>query len=131
MELKVVNVVGAVIIENNKLYTTERGYGDWKSWFEFPGGKIELGETPEEALKREMMEELNVLVEVGELVDTIDYDYPTFHLHMKCFRCNIVDGELTLLEHSSSRWLSKKELYSVKWLPADEGTVKKIEKMLV
>lgn len=123
-------VVAAVIIKDGQLFATQRGYGNYKDWWEFPGGKIEPGETPQEALRREIREELATTVSVGELLDTIEYDYPEFHLSMQCYLCTIVSGELTLLEHEASRWLSKDELLNVRWLPADVAIVEKIGTLL-
>ena len=126
--MKTVRVVAAVIkAENGKgqpiIFATQRGYGDLKGGWEFPGGKIEEGETPQEALKREIMEELDTEISVGDLIDTIEYDYPTFHLSMDCFWCQIVKGDLVLKEHEAAKWLSKDELDSVEWLPADVGVI--------
>ena len=122
--MKTIRVVAAVIKEKNKngepiIFATQRGYGDFKGGWEFPGGKIEEGETPQEALKREIMEELNTEIKVGELIDTIEFDYPTFHLSMDCFWAEVVSGDLVLKEHESAKWLTKEELDSVEWLPAD------------
>lgn len=129
--MKTINVVAAIIKDNDKIFATKRGYGEFKGGWEFPGGKIEEGETGEQALKREILEELDTEIEVLELIDTVEYDYPTFHLSMKCFVCSIVSGDLVLKEHESAKWLTKDELYSVEWLPADEGLIPKLEKMLV
>lgn len=123
-------VVAAVIIKDGQLFATQRGYGNYKDWWEFPGGKIEPGETPQEALRREIREELDTIVSVGELLYTVEYDYPEFHLSMQCYLCTIVSGELTLLEHEASRWLSKDELLNVRWLPADVAIVEKIGTLL-
>lgn len=128
--MKTVRVVAAIIIENGKVFATQRGYGEFKDGWEFPGGKIEQGETPEEAIVREIKEELDTVVEVGELLDTVEYDYPNFHLSMDCFICKIKSGDLVLKEHESAKWLTKEILRSVEWLPADEGLVGKIEKYL-
>ena len=133
--MKTVRVVAAVIkaVNDKKepiIFATQRGYGEFKDGWEFPGGKIEAGETPQEALKREIMEELDTEVKVGALIDTIEYDYPNFHLSMDCFWCEIVAGELKLLEAEDARWLSKEELYSVQWLPTDKTLIEKIEKEL-
>ncbi len=117
--LKYVRVVAAVIRDGDKIFATARGYGEFKGWWEFPGGKIEKGETPQQALVREIKEELSATIEVGELIDTIEYDYPTFHLSMDCFWAKLVEGELILKEAEAARWLSKDELLSVNWLPAD------------
>ncbi len=128
--IKVIKVVAAIIVDNGKVFATQRGYGDFKDGWEFPGGKVEEGETSQEALKREIMEELNVTVDVGELLHTIEYDYPKFHLSMDGFVCSIVGGELILREHEGSKWLTKDTLYSVDWLPSDVELVPLIEKIL-
>ena len=131
--MKTVRVVAAVIKSTNEnkepiIFATQRGYGDFKGGWEFPGGKIEEGETSEQALKREIMEELDTEISVGELIDTIEYDYPQFHLSMDCFWCEIVSGNLVLKEHEAARWLTKKQLNDVKWLPADVSLIEKIGK---
>ena len=122
--MKTIRVVAAVICdsmqEKRKIYATARGYGDYKGQWEFPGGKIEPGETAQQALKREIREELDTEIAVGDLIDTIEYDYSTFHLSMDCFWCEVVSGELVLKEAEAARWLTKKELDSVPWLPADQ-----------
>lgn len=117
--MKTIRVVAAVIRDGDRIYATQRGYGEYKDGWEFPGGKIEPGETPQAALVREIREELAVTVEVGELIRTIEYDYPDFHLSMDCFWCRIVNGEPALREHEAARWLAPWELDSVAWLPAD------------
>lgn len=119
MEPRRINVVAAIIIRDGKLFATQRGYGKWKDWWEFPGGKIEQDELAEDALKREIREELASDVEVGELLTSVEYDYPDFHLSMLCYLCSVVSGQLSLLEHKDARWLSADELDSVNWLPAD------------
>ncbi len=131
--MKTIRVVAAIIKATNKngetiIFATKRGYGEFKGGWEFPGGKIEDGETPKEALKREIMEELETQIEVGELIDTVEYDYPTFHLSMDCFWAEIVSGDLVLKEHEASRWLTKDELDLVEWLPADITLVEKVKK---
>lgn len=128
--MKTVRVVAAVIRKDDKIFATQRGYGEFKDGWEFPGGKIEEGETPEQALAREIKEELDTEIQVGKLIETIEYDYPKFHLSMDCFWCEIMQGGLELKEHEAARWLSKEELYSVDWLPADVGVVEKIKKEL-
>ena len=128
--MKTVRVVAAVIRKDDKIFATQRGYGEFKDGWEFPGGKIEEGETPEQALAREIKEELDTEIQVGKLIDTIEHDYPKFHLSMDCFWCEIMQGGLELKEHEAARWLSKEELYSVDWLPADVGVVEKIEEEL-
>lgn len=129
--MKTVRVVAAVIKSVNEMgdtiiFSTQRGYGEFKGGWEFPGGKIEKGETPQEALRREIMEELDTEIIVGELIDTIEYDYPTFHLSMDCFLAEIVNGTLVLKEAEAARWLTKEQLYSVDWLPADLTIIEKI-----
>ena len=125
-----VKVVAAIIIDGDKVFATQRGYGDFKGGWEFPGGKVEVGETAVDALKREIMEELNVVVDVKELLHTVEYDYPKFHLSMDCFICNMVSGELVLKEHDTARWLTKDALYSVDWLGADLELIPMIEDRL-
>ncbi len=122
---KHIEVVAAIIIRDGKVFATQRGYGEWKDWWEFPGGKIESGEKAEEALKREIWEELATEIEVGELLTTVEYDYPKFHLTMHCYLCSVVRGDLSLLEHEDARWLTKEDLNSVRWLPADVEVIKK------
>ena len=117
--MKVVKVVAAIIAEKGRIFATQRGYGEFKYGWEFPGGKIEEGETPQQALVREIQEELDTEVEVGDLLGTVEYDYPTFHLSMQCFLCRIKSGRLNLKEHEAARWLAEDELDSVDWLPAD------------
>lgn len=133
---KIIRVVAAIIKATNEagetiIFVTQRGYGDFKGGWEFPGGKIEEGETPQEALVREIREELETEIEVGELIDTIEYDYPTFHLSMDCFWAEIVSGDLVLKEHEAAKWLTCEELDSVEWLPADITLIEKIQKELV
>lgn len=128
--MKTIKVAAAIIVNGGKLFATQRGYGAFKDRWEFPGGKIEEGETPQQALKREIQEELDTDVEVGELVDTIEYDYPDFHLSMNCFACTVRSGDLVLREHKSARWLRKDELHSVDWLPADIGILGRCAKLL-
>lgn len=131
MERKTIEVVAAVIRDNDKIFATQRGYGEFKDGWEFPGGKIEPGETPEQALIREIKEELDTEIEVNNLIDIVEYDYPTFHLKMHCFWTSIKKGDLVLKEHESAKWLTKETLYSVEWLPADLGLINTIEKMLI
>ena len=123
---KTIEVVAAIIIRDGKLFATQRGYGEWKDWWEFPGGKIEPEESQEDALKREIREELATEIEVGTLLSTIEYDYPKFHLTMHCYLCTIISGELSLLQHEDARWLTTDELDSVKWLPADKDVIEKL-----
>lgn len=131
--MKTIRVVAAVIKAVNKagepmIFATQRGYGEFKGGWEFPGGKIEDGETPQEALKREIIEELETEIKVGSLIDTIEYDYPTFHLSMDCFWAEIVSGDLILKEHEAARWLTMDNLNSVDWLPADVTLIDKIKR---
>ena len=130
------NVVAAVIICtspqcNRQVFATQRGYGDWKGWWEFPGGKIEEWESPEAALEREIRKELATQIKVGEKIGTIEYDYPAFHLSMQCFACDVLSGKLELLEHENAAWLTAENLYSVNWLPADELILDKIGNFLI
>ena len=127
--MKIVEVVAAVIHRNSKLFVTQRGYGEFAGGWEFPGGKIEAGETAKEALVREIKEELDTLVEVGNLIGTVEYDYPQFHLTMHCFFCTIVKGDLVLKEHEDAKWLKAEELGSVEWLPADIQVIEQIKEI--
>lgn len=128
--MKAVKVVAAVIHKDNKIFATARGYGEFKGMWEFPGGKVEAGETSQQALIREIQEELDTKITVGDLIGTIEYDYPTFHLSMDCFWCKVVEGKLKLLEAEDAKWLSKDNLYSVQWLPADMTLIEKIEQQM-
>ena len=128
--MKTVKVVAAVIRNDNKIFATQRGYGEFKDGWEFPGGKIEAGETPEEALAREIKEELDTDISVDEYIDTIEFDYPTFHLSMDCFWCSIKEGHLTLKEHEAAKWLDIKTIDSVEWLPADITLIDKIKERI-
>lgn len=124
---KIVEVVAAVIFDpEGRIFATQRGYGEWKDWWEFPGGKMERGETPQQALRREIREELDAEIEVGALLRTIEYDYPTFHLTMHCYRCTLADRHLTLLEHEAAQWLRPNELHTVRWLPADDDLINEL-----
>lgn len=127
---KRIEVVAAIILDEGKIFATQRGYGEFKDGWEFPGGKMEQGETPEQALKREIREELDVEIEVGQLFDTVEYDYPSFHLTMHCFLCTIKSGELVLKEHEAAKWLDKESLNSVEWLPADLDLIEKLKNAL-
>ena len=129
--MKTVRVVAAIIIHENKIFATQRGYGEFKDGWEFPGGKIEPGETPQEALVREIKEELDIEIEVKDFLETVEYDYPEFHLSMDCFFCTIRSGELVLKEHEAAKWLTAERLESVEWLPADKGLVEGIREYLV
>ena len=128
--MKTIEVTAAIIIQDGKVFATQRGYGDWKGWWEFPGGKMEPGETPQEALTREIHEELDAEIEIGKLLDTVEWDYPAFHLTMHCFLCTLISESMHLNEHEDAAWLSAETLYSVKWLPADEGLIPKIASVL-
>ena len=128
--MKTVRVVAAIIIRDGKVFATQRGYGQWQGWWEFPGGKIEAGECPQEALVREIREELEAEIQVGELIETIEWDYPDFHLTMHCFVCSLVSESMHLNEHEDSAWLTRDTLHSVKWLPADEGLILKIKEII-
>lgn len=127
---KYVRVVAAVIRKDDKIFATQRGYGEFKGGWEFPGGKIEEGETPQQALEREIREELDTVIEVGEFIHTVEYDYPDFHLSMDCFWCSIVSGDLILKEAEDARWLTKETIDSVSWLPADVEVVGIIREIL-
>ena len=125
--MKKIKVAAAVITDGNRIFATQRGYGNYKDWWEFPGGKLEPGETAEEALKREIVEELDTVITVDEYLTTIEYDYPEFHVSMDCFLCSIVSGSLTLLEHEAARWLPYDDLKQVKWLPSDIKIIELLE----
>ena len=125
--MKTIKVVAAIIIHDDQIFATQRGYGEFKDGWEFPGGKIEEGETPQQALVREIREELDTEIEVGDLFDTVEYDYPTFHLSMDCFLCTVRSGNLVLKEHEAARWLTRENLDSVAWLPADKGLIEKLK----
>ena len=114
-------VVAAIIRKGDKIFATQRGYGDWKDWWEFPGGKMEAGETPEQALVREIREELSTEIRVDKFLSTVEWDYPAFHLTMHCYMCSLLSEGLHLNEHEAAKWLGKEDLYSVRWLPADDG----------
>lgn len=126
--MKMIEVVAAIIIQDNKIFATQRGYGEFKDGWEFPGGKIENGETPEAALVREIREELATDISVDKYLCTVNHDYPEFHLTMNCYICSIVEGTLTLREHEAAKWLDRGQLWSVEWLPADVEVVKALEK---
>ena len=128
--MKTIKLVAAIIIDNGKVFATQRGYGEFKDGWEFPGGKIEEGETAREAIVREIREELDTEIQVEELLDTVEYDYPKFHLSMDCFICTVKSGDLVLKEHEAAKWLTKETLGSVEWLPADEGLIEKIREYI-
>ena len=129
-ERKTIQEVAALIVHDGRIFATQRGYGEWKGYWEFPGGKVESGETPEAALAREIREELATEISVGRYVTTVEWDYPAFHLSMRCYLCSVVSGSLTLLEHEAAAWLDPEHLRSVQWLPADEGIIPEIEALL-
>ena len=128
--MKTIKVVAAVIKRNNKIFVTQRGYGEFKDGWEFPGGQVEKGETKEEALIREIKEELDTVIKVDSYLDTIEYDYPDFHLSMDCFICSIVEGNLVLKEHEDSKWIKKEEIDTLNWLPADLVIIDKVKEMM-
>jgi 8-oxo-dGTP diphosphatase len=129
--MKTIEVVAAVIIKDGEVFATQRGYGEWQGWWEFPGGKVEEGECPRAALVRKIREELDAEISVGEHLETVEWDYPKFHLTMHCFVCTLLSDSMRLKEHEAAAWLSKVTLRSVKWLPADEGILAKIENHLL
>ena len=129
--MKTINVVAALIVHDGRIFATQRGYGEWRGWWEFPGGKQEPGETPEEALVREIREELATEISVDRFVTTLEWDYPTFHLSMRCYLCSVISGSLTLLEHEAAAWLDREHLHSVKWLPADYVILDEIDRLLI
>ena len=126
--MKIIKVAAAIIVKDGKIFATQRGYGDYKDWWEFPGGKIEPDEKPEEALIREIKEELDADIIVGELLYTVEYDYPEFHLSMKCFLCELISADIRLVEHEDAKWLSMEELRIVNWLPADIEVIEALER---
>ena len=128
--MKRIEVVAAIIMRGKEVFATQRGYGEFKGWWEFPGGKIESGECPQDALKREIREELDAEISVGELLETVEWDYPNFHLTMHCFICSLTSESMHLNEHEAATWLTNETLHSVKWLPADEGILSKIETLI-
>lgn len=129
-QMKTIEVVAALIVHDGRIFATERGYGDWKGWWEFPGGKVEPGEKPEAALAREIREELATEISVDRYVTTIEWDYPAFHLSMRCYLCSVVSGSLTLLEHEAAAWLGRAHLRTVRWLPADESIIDTIASLI-
>ena len=129
-DMKQIEVVAAIIQQENRIFATQRGYGEWKDWWEFPGGKMEIGEAPEEALKREIREELSTEISIDELLCTVEYDYPKFHLTLHCYLCSLLQKTLYLNEHEAARWLTKEELNNVKWLPADLEVIELLSRRL-
>lgn len=129
-KMKTIEVVAAVIVRDGQVFATQRGYGEWQGWWEFPGGKMEPGESPQEALVREIREELDAEISVGRLLETVEWDYPKFHLTMHCFLCSLLSDSVHLNEHEAAAWLTRDTLHSVKWLPADEGLVGKIGEVM-
>ena len=128
--MKTIEVVAAIIIKDGEVFATQRGYGEFKGWWEFPGGKIESGECPEDALVREIREELDAEIAVGDLLETVEWDYPNFHLTMHCFVCTLLSESVSLNEHAAAAWLGRESLHSVKWLPADEGLLVRLVEMI-
>jgi 8-oxo-dGTP diphosphatase len=128
--MKRIEVVAAIIEKDGKIFATQRGYGEWKDWWEFPGGKMESGESSKQALVREIREELDTEIVVDSLLETVEYDYPTFHITLHAFLCHVVTGALTLLEHEDAKWLDSSTLFSVKWLPADVQIIEKLRKRM-
>lgn len=128
--MKRIEVTAAIIIKENQVFATQRGYGEFKDWWEFPGGKMEAGESPQEALIREIREELDAEIEVGDLLETVEWDYPDFHLTMHCFICTLVSESIHLNEHEAAAWLTRETLDSVRWLPADKGLITKIREII-
>ena len=128
--MKRIEVVAAIIMRGKEVFATQRGYGQWQGWWEFPGGKMEVGESPQEALRREIREELDAEIEVGDLLETVEWDYPEFHLTMHCFLCTLLSESVHLNEHDAAAWLTKDTLNSVKWLPADEGLIMRLQTAL-
>ena len=128
--MKTIEVVAAIIMKDGEVFATQRGYGEWQGWWEFPGGKIEPGETPQEALVREIHEELDADISVGALLETVEWDYPTFHLTMHCYLCTLLSASLNLNEHQAAAWLTPQTLTTVKWLPADEGLIGRLRETL-
>ena len=128
--MKRIEVVAAIIMRGKEIFATQRGYGQWHGWWEFPGGKMEAGESPQEALRREIREELDAEIEIGDLLETVEWDYPEFHLTMHCFICTLLSESVHLNEHEAAAWLTKETLSTVKWLPADEGLINRLHTIL-
>ena len=128
--MKRIEVVAAIIVRDGEVFATQRGYGQWHGWWEFPGGKMEAGESSQEALRREIREELDAEIEIGDLLETVEWDYPEFHLTMHCFICTLLSESVHLNVHEAAAWLTKDTLSTVKWLPADEGLIKRLHTIL-
>ena len=128
--MKRIEVVAAIIMRGKEVFATQRGYGQWQGWWEFPGGKMEEGESPQEALRREIREELDAEIEIGDLLETMEWDYPEFHLTMHCYFCTLLSESVHLNEHVAAAWLTKETLSTVKWLPADEGLINRLHAIL-
>ena len=128
--MKTIKVAAAVIIRDSRVFAVQRGYGEYKDWWEFPGGKVEAGETSDKTIVREIKEELGTLISADKLLCNVEYDYPSFHLSMDCYLCTVIEGNLTLMEHEDARWLTPEELYDVKWLPADVTAVNLVNDIL-
>ena len=128
--MKTIEVVAAITIKDGQVFATQRGYGEFKDWWEFPGGKIECGECAKDALVREIREELDAKISVGELLETVEWNYPNFHLTMHCFICSLISDSMNLKEHEAAAWLTKDAVHTVKWLPADEGILTRIEALI-
>ena len=128
--MKRIEVVAAIIMRGEEVFATQRGYGQWHGWWEFPGGKMEAGESPQEALRREIREELDAEIEIGDLLETVEWDYPEFHLTMHCFICTLLSESVHLNEHEAAAWLTNETLSTVKWLPADEGLINRLHTIL-
>lgn len=128
--MKKIEVVAAVICRGDKIFATQRGYGEFKDWWEFPGGKLEVGESPQDALKREILEELNTNIDVRYFIQTVEIDYPNFHLTMHCYLCEVAKGNLTLLEHEAARWIKLSEWNTIHWLPADDAIYERVKELM-
>ena len=128
--MKQIEVVAAIIRKGDQILATQRGYGEWKDWWEFPGGKMEAGETPEDALKREILEELDTEININSFLATVEWDYPQFHLTMHCYICSLKNRALHLVEHEDAKWLTREQIHSIRWLPADEDLVKSAEEAI-